>query len=61
MKLLTNNLSVWPTFQLVHSTIFQRADLPGARTGGLPQGGPHLAGRASFKIKANLLTILLTK
>ena len=32
--------------------LFQRVDLPGARTGGShPSGGPHLAGRATKKKK----------
>ena len=38
--------------------LFQRVDLPGARTGGLhPSGGPHLAGRASLRKKIKQTTL----
>ena len=47
-----DNLSVWPTFQRFHSFLFQRADLPGARTGGLPPiGGSPSRGARIFQKK----------
>ena len=47
-----DNLSVWRTFQRFHSFLFQRADLPGARTGGLPPiGGSPSRGARIFFLK----------